>query len=132
VAIGMTIGIVRLAFAVEFITVLVPLYALALLLTLLSSEDIVNIAWDLAGMTTGPVTVPFVLALGLNIARGVGGEGGFGILALSSICPVVTVLGFSVAVRARQAIAKWRQRGGQSQEPSTSINSVAAAATTTF
>jgi hypothetical protein len=108
VAIGMTIGIVRLAFAVEFITVLVPLYALALLLTLLSSEDIVNIAWDLAGMTTGPVTVPFVLALGLNIARGVGGEGGFGILALSSICPVVTVLGFSVAVRARERIAEWR------------------------
>jgi hypothetical protein len=101
VAIGMTIGIVRLAFAVTFIAVLVPLYGIALLLTLLSSEDIVNIAWDLAGMTTGPVTVPFVLALGLNIARGVGGEGGFGILALSSICPVITVLGYSVAVRFR-------------------------------
>jgi hypothetical protein len=108
VAIGMTIGIVRLAFKVEFITVLVPLYGLALILTLLSSEDMVNIAWDLAGMTTGPVTVPFVLALGLNIARGVGGEGGFGILALSSVCPVVTVLGFNVGVRARTKFKQWR------------------------
>lgn len=116
VAIGMTIGIVRLAFKVEFITVLVPLYGLALVLTLLSSEDMVNIAWDLAGMTTGPVTVPFVLALGLNIARGVGGEGGFGILALSSVCPVITVLGFNVAVRARTKFKQWRagkQNGSQ-------------------
>ena len=40
---------------------LLPAYVLAFVLTVLSDEIYVNLAWDAAGVTTGPVTVPLVL-----------------------------------------------------------------------
>ena len=44
-------------------------------------------------MTTGPVTVPLLLALGLGLGEAVGAAEGFGILAMCSVGPIVTVLG---------------------------------------
>ena len=50
----------------DLATVLIPLYLLAVVLTYFSTEEFVN-AWDSAGVTTGPVTVPLVLAMGLGL-----------------------------------------------------------------
>jgi hypothetical protein len=105
VAIGMAIGILRIALALPLVYFLTALYAVALLLTVFSSEDVVNVAWDSAGVTTGPITVPFVLSLGLNITRSTNGTGGFGILALSSVCPVISVLAFGLYTR----LTRWRR-----------------------
>jgi Protein of unknown function (DUF1538). len=44
-------------------------YLLALALTVVSSEEFVNVAWDSAGVTTGPITVPLVLAMGLGFGN---------------------------------------------------------------
>jgi len=52
----------------------------------------VNIAWDSAGVTTGPITVPLVLAIGLGIGNQVNVIEGFGILSLASVCPILAVL----------------------------------------
>ena len=60
-------------------------------MTALSSEEFVNIAWDSAGVTTGPVTVPLVLAMGLGFGKAVGVAEGFGILAMASIGPILAV-----------------------------------------
>ena len=68
------------------------LYALALALTAVSSEEFVNVAWDSAGVTTGPVTVPLVLAMGLGFGNATHAVEGFGILTMASICPIITVL----------------------------------------
>jgi hypothetical protein len=62
-------------------------------------SSIVGLAWDCGGVTTGPVTVPLVLALGIGVASS-GGKGdsslsGFGIVTLASIFPVVAVLGLA-------------------------------------
>jgi len=62
--------------------------------------SIVGLAWDCGGVTTGPVTVPLVLALGIGVANS-GGKGdsslsGFGIVTLASIYPIVAVLGLCV------------------------------------
>ena len=43
-------------------------------------EELVNLAWDSAGVTTGPVTVPLLLALGVGLGEAVGAAEGFGIL----------------------------------------------------
>ena len=67
-------------------------YALAAVLTVLSTEAFVNIAWDSAGVTTGPVTVPLVLAMGLGQGDAVGVVEGFGILSMASIGPILAVL----------------------------------------
>ena len=65
---------------------LIPPYILLLVLTWLSSDEFVNFGWDSAGVTTGPITVPLVLAMGLGIGANVPGvSDGFGILALASV-----------------------------------------------
>jgi hypothetical protein len=50
------------------------------------------VAWDSAGVTTGPITVPLVLAMGLGLGDAVDAIEGFGILSLASIGPILTVL----------------------------------------
>jgi len=92
VAFGITLGVVKIIFALPLPAFLLPLYALAIVLTWLSSEEFVNVAWDSAGVTTGPVTVPLVLAMGLGLGNAVDAIEGFGILALASIGPILTVL----------------------------------------
>ena len=51
-----------------------------------------SIAWDSAGVTTGPITVPLVLSLGSGLGSAMGAKSGFGILTLSSVCPILAVL----------------------------------------
>ncbi len=77
---------------------------LLLVLTLFSEETYVNIAWDSAGVTTGPITVPLVLAMGLGIGANVPGIiDGFGVLALASVGPIIVVLTVGLIVtRARK------------------------------
>lgn len=89
---GIALGVVKIIFDWPLAWMLIPLYLLALLLTLLSSEEFVNVAWDSAGVTTGPVTVPLVLAMGLGLGQAVGAIEGFGILAMASIGPILCVL----------------------------------------
>ncbi len=63
-----------------------------MILTYFSSEEFVDIAWDSAGVTTGPVTVPLVLAMGLGFGNAVEAIEGFGILSMASICPIISVM----------------------------------------
>jgi len=63
-----------------------------MLLTFFSSEEFVNVAWDSAGVTTGPITVPLVLAMGLGLGDATHAVEGFGILCMASIGPIITVM----------------------------------------
>jgi len=92
VAIGITLGVTKIILGFSLSGFLIPAYTLALILTWFSSEESVNVAWDSAGVTTGPVTVPLVLAMGLGLGNAVDAIEGFGILALASIGPILTVL----------------------------------------
>jgi hypothetical protein len=60
VATGITVGVMRLIYMVKLIYILIPAYSVALALTTISSEEYVCVAWDSAGVTTGPITVPLV------------------------------------------------------------------------
>jgi hypothetical protein len=96
---GITIGVVKILFDLPLGWLLVPAYLLAAVLTFLSSEEFVNIAWDSAGVTTGPITVPLVLAMGLGIGKVVDVAEGFGILSMASIGPIIAVLATGLWVR---------------------------------
>jgi hypothetical protein len=89
---GIATGILKIVYSIPIAYLLVPGYVIAVILTYLSSEEFVNIAWDSAGVTTGPVTVPLVLAMGLGFGNAVGAIEGFGILSMASIGPIVAVL----------------------------------------
>ncbi len=100
VGLGIAAGVCKLAYNLPLAYLLVPPYLGLLILTAFSSEEFVNFGWDSAGVTTGPITVPLVLAMGLGIGANVPDvSDGFGILALASVGPIITVLtvGFIVS-----------------------------------
>jgi hypothetical protein len=99
VAFGIALGLARIIFDLPLAWLLLPTYLLAVVLTLLSSEEFVNIAWDSAGVTTGPITVPLVLAMGLGIGDAVQVVEGFGMLAMASIGPILSVLATGLWIR---------------------------------
>jgi len=90
---GIAIGVSRIIYDWSLVWLILPGYILAIIFTWLSTEEFVNIAWDSAGVTTGPVTVPLVLAMGLGFGNAVDAMDGFGILAMASIGPILSVMG---------------------------------------
>lgn len=72
------------------------LFALALLLAVNENLNLLPLAFDSGGVTTGPITVPFIMALGVGISSVLGNrrsqENSFGLVALCSIGPVLAVL----------------------------------------
>ena len=106
VGVGIALGVAKIIYGWPLIWMLIPPYAALMVLTVISSEDFVNIGWDSAGVTTGPVTVPLVLAMGFGISAQVGSVEGFGILALASVCPILAVLlvGLHVTHRRREEV----------------------------
>ena len=77
------------------------LFAFAALLISVGGQAFLPLAFDSGGVTTGPITVPFIMALGVGIAHTLGGrnagENSFGLVALCSVGPVLAVLLLSVA-----------------------------------
>lgn len=92
VGVGAAIGVAKILFGLSLAIILVSAYSVALVLTYLSREELVNLAWDSAGVTTGPVTVPLLLALGVGLGEAVDAAEGFGILAACSVGPIISVL----------------------------------------
>jgi hypothetical protein len=92
VACGIAIGIAKIIFNIPIAYLLLPAYTIAIIFTVLSTEEFVNVAWDSAGVTTGPVTVPLVLAMGLGFGNAVDAVDGFGILSMASIGPILSVM----------------------------------------
>lgn len=72
------------------------LFALALMLVVSGHEDLLPLAFDSGGVTTGPITVPFIMALGVGIANVLGDrkskDSSFGLVALCSVGPILAVL----------------------------------------
>ena len=72
------------------------LFALASVLILNGKEALLPLSFDSGGVTTGPITVPFIMALGVGIANTIGGkhsgENSFGLIALCSIGPILAVM----------------------------------------
>lgn len=86
------LGLARIVFQIPLIYFILPLYWGAVVLTYFSTEAILHVAWDASAVTTGPVTVPLVLGIGIATATEVRAAEGFGVLALASLCPILTTL----------------------------------------
>ena len=72
------------------------LFAVAAVLLERGNGSFLAVAFDSGGVTTGPITVPFIMALGIGIAATIGGkhsqENSFGLIALCSVGPILAVL----------------------------------------
>ncbi|RJO73973.1 MAG: DUF1538 domain-containing protein [Myxococcales bacterium] len=99
VGIGAGMGILSTVYHVDLLHLLLPPYVVLFILTLVSKEEYVNIAWDGGSVTTGPVTVPLKIAIGIALSHATGFAEGFGILALASAYPVMNILLLGLFVR---------------------------------
>ena len=90
------LAMLRTLFKIRLSLLLIVFYAVVFILSAFVPNEFVSVAFDSGGVTTGPVTVPFIMALGVGLAsiRGDSGaqEDSFGLVALCSIGPVLAVL----------------------------------------
>lgn len=77
------------------------LFMLGMLMISFGKETFVPLAFDSGGVTTGPITVPFIMALGVGVAGAIGGkhasENSFGLIALCSVGPIIALMGLVLA-----------------------------------
>ena len=79
------------------------LFALTSLVVIMGNEKFLPLAFDSGGVTTGPITVPFIMALGVGIAATIGGknanENSFGLIAMCSIGPILAIMILGLTIK---------------------------------
>ena len=96
VGLFLLVSFLRILLAVPLRWLLLGCYALVFALAFLSDPDYLSVAFDAGGVTTGPMTVPFIMALGLGVSairsdRDATADS-FGLVALCSVGPILAVL----------------------------------------
>lgn len=96
VGVSLAMAIIRILLHINLSTVLIVLYAALLFVSFFAPRDFLAVAFDSGGVTTGPITVPFIMAMGVGMASVRGdknaADDSFGLVAISSIGPVLAVL----------------------------------------
>lgn len=99
VAASLAVGSFRIVTGSPLYLFMVVGYAIVVVQTLFASPKIIPLAYDSGGVTTSTVTVPLVTALGLGLASNVPGRSalldGFGLIALASLFPMITVMAYA-------------------------------------
>lgn len=96
VAIFLTLSVIRVVFGLDLSKLFLIMYVIVFGLAVFTRPEYLAVAFDSGGVTTGPITVPFILALGVGIAsvkKGKDAENdSFGFVGLCSIGPIISVL----------------------------------------
>lgn len=106
---GVMLGTFRIVSGIPLPYFILTGYVLVIIQTWFAPKEIVPLAYDSGGVTTSTVTVPLVAALGLGLAANVPGRNplvdGFGMIALTVLFPMITVMGYA-------QLARWWNRSG--------------------
>lgn len=96
VGIFLVVAFLRTLFQVKLRTILIVLYIAVFILAIFAPNNFVAVAFDSGGVTTGPITVPFIMALGIGMAAvrsdKTSQEDSFGMVALCSVGPIIASL----------------------------------------
>lgn len=96
VGIFLAMAIIRIVFQINLSTILIVLYLAMIGMSFFVPKEFMAVAFDSGGVTTGPMTVPFIMAMGVGLASVRGDRNAssdsFGLVALSSIGPVLAVM----------------------------------------
>lgn len=96
VGIFLVFAIIRIIFRISLSKMLIVCYAFVFILSIFVPKNFIGVAFDSGGVTTGPITVPFIMAMGLGLASIRGDresvEDSFGLVALCSLGPILAVL----------------------------------------
>ena len=90
------VGLLRIVFNISYRWLLIASYAIVFLCAYRTDPAFLAIGFDAGGATTGPMTVPFIIALGVGVASSKGGaanrDSSFGLTGMASIGPILAVL----------------------------------------
>ena len=107
VALSLSVGTFRIVSGTPLYLYMIVGYAIVIVQTIFAPKAMVPLAYDSGGVTTSTVTVPLVAALGLGLAAAVPGRSpaldGFGLIALASLFPMITVMGYAQLVQWKDA-----------------------------
>lgn len=96
VGLFLVLALLRMLFGIPLPPMLVFFYAAVFLLAVFVPDNFLSVAFDSGGVTTGPMTVPFIMALGVGVAAirndRHAADDSFGLVALCSIGPILSVL----------------------------------------
>ena len=95
VGVFLALAVLRILKRISLSRLLLALYGLLAIISIFVPKDFLSIAYDAGGVTTGPITVPFIMAMGVGMAAVRGDKDAandsFGLVALSSIGPILAV-----------------------------------------
>ena len=102
VGLFITLGLLRAVFNFSIKWTLLTAYGFLFLITIFAPESFIAIAFDSGGATTGPMTVPFIMALGLGVSsvRAKDNNNSFGLTGIASIGPILAVLIYAIILSA--------------------------------
>ncbi len=96
VGIFLAVAILRIKYKIDLSRLLIVLYVLLIGLSFFVPKEFLAVAFDSGGVTTGPMTVPFIMAMGVGLASVRSDKNAasdsFGLVALSSVGPILAVL----------------------------------------
>lgn len=96
VGVFLVFALLRMLFGISLSNMLLVFYGIVFLLTLFVPKDFLAVAFDSGGVTTGPMTVPFIMALGIGICSirsdRHAADDSFGLVSLCSVGPIIAVL----------------------------------------
>jgi len=96
VGIFVLLAMLRIIKGIPIAYLLLGGYVVVFILSFFTPESFLPVSFDAGGVTTGPVTVPFIISLGLGTASVLGGKSmvanGFGLIGLASIGPIISVM----------------------------------------
>lgn len=103
-AIFVALAMVRIIYGIPIRYMMIGSYTLVFILSLFVPEAFLAISFDAGGVTTGPMAVPFILALGIGVAsvmrKGSSTSGeGFGLIGLASVGPILAIMILGVLFR---------------------------------
>ena len=108
VGIFTVVALLRILFKVSLSLLLIGLYIFMFILSALTPSEFVAVAFDAGGVTTGPMTVPFIMALGIGLSATRSDKDGsndsFGLIALCSVGPVLMVLLLGIFYHPSEAV----------------------------
>lgn len=96
VGVFLVIAMLRMLFGIALPPLFVIFYAIVFILAFFVPKDFLSVSFDSGGVTTGPMTVPFIMALGIGVSSIRGdrhaADDSFGLVSLCSIGPILAVL----------------------------------------
>lgn len=96
VGVFLVIALLRIVFKMKLSHILIIMYSIVFIVASFTAPDYLAVAFDSGGVTTGPITVPFILALGMGVSAVRSSknaeEDSFGLCGICSIGPIIAVL----------------------------------------